>query len=271
MKPTRTQVTYDIVENFALRHDTASVQEEEMGKIMLQKNSYLVRGDYTGSNIRKWMYKKNFQTKDRMKRESDADVTLIGGRPVRPAIESSPIRGRENVGGNLEEMILDLRTKTQEQIQQLKSENELLRNDKESLRDEYKKIKYDFENLRKATVKLNADYENMRKDQEKLMSSLEEHLQERDKLKLQLNTTEGRLQYLEAISLQIETIANCFCGFGFYSGPRVPASANEGALTIIDVISGGTFVNIDKIAPRFAEHDDFDDDKVEDIVAKGSY
>ncbi|CAG0892461.1 unnamed protein product [Darwinula stevensoni] len=86
----------------------------------------------------------------------------------------------------------DLRAKWQdhaEQITQLKSENEHLRNDKESLRDDYKNLKNDFD--------------NMRKEHENLKSSLQEHLREREKPELQLNTTEGRLQYLEAISLQI--------------------------------------------------------------------
>ncbi|CAG0904944.1 unnamed protein product [Darwinula stevensoni] len=75
------------------------------------------------------------------------------------------------------------------QISQLKSENEQLWNHNENLRDDYKKMKYDIE--------------NMRKENENLKSSLQEHLRERDKLQLQLNVTEGRLQYLEAISLQI--------------------------------------------------------------------
>ncbi|CAG0885965.1 unnamed protein product [Darwinula stevensoni] len=80
------------------------------------------------------------------------------------ALQSTPTRGLENIGGNLEEMM-------------------------ESLRAAYKELKHDFE--------------NMRKEHEKLKSSLQEHLREGDELKLQLNATEGRLQYLEAISLQI--------------------------------------------------------------------
>ncbi|CAG0896291.1 unnamed protein product [Darwinula stevensoni] len=86
------------------------------------------------------------------------------------ALESTPIHGRD-IGGNLEEMVL------------------VLWNERESLRDDYKKLKNDFE--------------NMRKEHEDLKSSFLEHLRERDKLQLLLNTTEGRLQYLEAISLQI--------------------------------------------------------------------
>ncbi|CAG0905545.1 unnamed protein product [Darwinula stevensoni] len=108
------------------------------------------------------------------------------------ALESTTIRERENIGGKLEEILIVLRTATLEhakQIAQLKSENEHLRNDKESLRDDYKKLRNDFE--------------NMRKEHESLKSSLEEHFRERDELKLQLNTTEGRLQYLEAITRQI--------------------------------------------------------------------
>ncbi|CAG0894612.1 unnamed protein product [Darwinula stevensoni] len=104
------------------------------------------------------------------------------------ALEGTPIRGREHIGGNLEEMMLE----QAKQISQMKSENE-------RLRDDYKKMKYDFENMRKATGKLSTDYENMRKEHEQLKSSFQEHLQERDKLELQLNTTEKRLQYLEAI------------------------------------------------------------------------
>ncbi|CAG0894611.1 unnamed protein product [Darwinula stevensoni] len=57
--------------------------------------------------------------------------------------------------------------------------------------------------LDKATRKLSTDYENMKKEHEQLKSSFQEHLQERYKLELQLNTTEKRLQCLEAISLQI--------------------------------------------------------------------
>ncbi|CAG0885961.1 unnamed protein product [Darwinula stevensoni] len=108
------------------------------------------------------------------------------------ALESTTIREPEHIGGKFEEILLVLRTATLEhakEITQLKSENEHLRNDKESLRDDYKKLKNDFE--------------NMRKEHENLKSSLEEHFRERDELKLQLNTTEGRLQYLEAITRQI--------------------------------------------------------------------
>ncbi|CAG0904618.1 unnamed protein product [Darwinula stevensoni] len=64
-------------------------------------------------------------------------------------------------------------------------------------------MKHDFENMKKATGKLSTDYENLRKEHENLKSSFQEHLQEKDELKLQLNTTRERLQYLEAISLQI--------------------------------------------------------------------
>ncbi|CAG0896290.1 unnamed protein product [Darwinula stevensoni] len=98
--------------------------------------------------------------------------------------------------------MLVLKAKTEElakQISQLKSENEHL----VSLRDDYKILKHDFENMRHATGKLGNDCENMRKEHENLKSSFQEHILERDKLQLQLNTTEGRLQYLEAISLQI--------------------------------------------------------------------
>ncbi|CAG0899722.1 unnamed protein product [Darwinula stevensoni] len=108
------------------------------------------------------------------------------------ALESTPIHGRDNIGGTLDEMMLDLQTKAQEhakQIEQLMTEIENLRNDGKILRDDNKKLKNNFENIRK--------------DHENLKSSFQEHLRERDKLKLQLNTTEGRLQYLEAISLQI--------------------------------------------------------------------
>ncbi|CAG0893349.1 unnamed protein product [Darwinula stevensoni] len=118
------------------------------------------------------------------------------------ALESTPVHGRENTGGKLEEIVLVLKAKTQElakQVSQLKSENEQL----VSLRDDYKILKHDFENIRHATGKLGNDCENMRKEHENLKSSFQEHLLERDKLQLQLNTTEGRLQYLEAISLQI--------------------------------------------------------------------
>ncbi|CAG0885455.1 unnamed protein product [Darwinula stevensoni] len=120
----------------------------------------------------------------------------------RGALESIPVHGRENIGGNLEEIVQVLKAKTQElakQISQLKSENE----DLVSLRDDYKILKHDFENMRFANGKLGNDYENMRKEHENLKSSFQEHLLESDKLQLQLNTTEGRLQYLEAISLQI--------------------------------------------------------------------
>ncbi|CAG0902027.1 unnamed protein product [Darwinula stevensoni] len=86
------------------------------------------------------------------------------------ALESTPIHGGD-IRGNLEEMVL------------------VLWNERESLRDDYKKLKNDFE--------------NMKKEHEDLKSSFLEHLWERDQFQLQLNTTEGRLQYLEAISLQI--------------------------------------------------------------------
>ncbi|CAG0901975.1 unnamed protein product [Darwinula stevensoni] len=122
------------------------------------------------------------------------------------ALESTPIHGRENIVDSLEEMMLALRTTTLEhakEISQLKSENERLWNDKESLRDDYKKMKYDFESMRKATGKLSTEYENLRKEHENLKSSFQEHLQENGELKLQLNTTRERLQYLEALSLQI--------------------------------------------------------------------
>ncbi|CAG0899087.1 unnamed protein product [Darwinula stevensoni] len=99
------------------------------------------------------------------------------------ALESTPIHGRENNGGNLEKMVL------------------VLLEDKESLRNDNRKLKYEFENMRRTTEKLSNDYEKMRKDHENLKSSFQEHLRERDKL--QLNTTDARLQYLEAISLQI--------------------------------------------------------------------
>ncbi|CAG0896632.1 unnamed protein product [Darwinula stevensoni] len=105
------------------------------------------------------------------------------------ALESIPIHGRENVGGNLEEILSDLRATALEhtkQISQLKSENE---QQLESLRNEYKNMKHLFE--------------NMIKEHENLKSSLQEQIRERDELKLQLNATEGRLQYLEAVSLQI--------------------------------------------------------------------
>ncbi|CAG0893350.1 unnamed protein product [Darwinula stevensoni] len=99
------------------------------------------------------------------------------------ALESTPIHGREYIGGDLEAKVL------------------VLWKEKESLRNDYMKLKYDFENMRRTTEKLSNDYEKMRKDHEHLKSSFQEHLRERDEL--QLNTTEARLQYLEAISLQI--------------------------------------------------------------------
>ncbi|CAG0892707.1 unnamed protein product [Darwinula stevensoni] len=48
---------------------------------------------------------------------------------------------------------------------------------------------------------------------------------------------------------------------------EVPASANDGGLTII-VTNRGADVNIDENAQCFAEHDDFEDDMVSAIVAK---
>jgi hypothetical protein len=68
-------------------------------------------------------------------------------------------------------------------------------------------------------------------------------------------------------TVKAETIANSFRGYGFHSGPEVPASTYEECLTILDVTNGSAFVNIDENASCFAEHDDSEDDSVSDIVA----
>ncbi|CAG0899890.1 unnamed protein product [Darwinula stevensoni] len=85
----------------------------------------------------------------------------------------------------------------------MRKDLENLTENHENLRKDYENLRNDTENLRKYTEKLSEDNENLRKDYENLKTSRQESIFERDELKHQLNTMEGRLQYQEAISLQI--------------------------------------------------------------------
>ncbi|CAG0889755.1 unnamed protein product [Darwinula stevensoni] len=129
------------------------------------------------------------------------------------AAAGTSLRGLGNFGSSLEDTVLFLSLKSQEHAKkfaQLKDDYEQMRNDKESLREDYKKLEQGYESMRQANEnlssnceKLSSNFDNMRKEKENLKSSLQESIRESEKLKLQLSTMEGRLQYLEAINLQI--------------------------------------------------------------------
>ena len=54
----------------------------------------------------------------------------------------------------------------------------------------------------------------------------------------------------------------------FIQDPEVPASTNVESLIILDVTNGVAYVKIDENAPCVTEHVNFEDDRVEEIVAK---
>ncbi|CAG0898617.1 unnamed protein product [Darwinula stevensoni] len=87
-------------------------------------------------------------------------------------------------------------------IAQLKLVAENLKQENEDLRNSYGSLRRDNENLRHQNGILGQKHESLRHDHESFRSRVQGYFHERDQMKLE-NAMEDRLEYLEALSLQI--------------------------------------------------------------------
>ncbi|CAG0893240.1 unnamed protein product [Darwinula stevensoni] len=83
----------------------------------------------------------------------------------------------------------------------LKQKDEKLGQNYENLMSENKRLRHDYENLQAQNMRLSQNYENLRKNTEHLKSFNQGYLN--DRYDSYRNLTDGRLQYLETITLQI--------------------------------------------------------------------